>query len=103
MQTRSKKKDKLTPQPQSNPRLYNGLDEGQAVEFDKWLLENQDRLEQFAIVIRQKLKANAKQRRERSAYDKPAFSEFQADCNGYERALEEVLTYLKITKEINNV
>ena len=67
------------------------------------MLEHQDRLEQFAIVIRQKLKANAKLRREKGAYDKPAFSEFQADCNGYERALEEVLTYLKLTKETDNV
>jgi hypothetical protein len=99
MQTRYKKKDKSMQQPLSNPRLYNGLDEGQAVEFEKWLVEHQSRLEQFAIVIRQKLHANAKLRRERGAYDKPAFSEFQADCNGYERALEEVLSYLKITKE----
>lgn len=67
------------------------------------MLEHQDRLEQFAIVIRAKITANAKLRRDRSAYDKPAYSEFQADCNGYERALEEVLHYLKLTKETNNV
>lgn len=93
----------MTPQPRSNPRLFKGLDEGQAAEFEKWMLEHQDRLEQFAIVIRDKLAANAKQRRARDAYDKPAFSEFQADCNGYERALEEVLIYLKLTKENDNV
>lgn len=67
------------------------------------MLEHQNRLEQFAIVIRSKLDANARQRRERAAYDKPAFSEFQADCNGYERALEEVLNLLKLTKENDNV
>lgn len=79
--------------------LYNGLGPEEWDEFEKRVFENEDLLLQFVKIFEAKLKSNRKLRRERSAYDKPAFSEFQADCNGYERALEEVLEYLKITKE----
>lgn len=80
-------------------KWYNGLEEGEIEEFEKRVLENEDLLNQLAKIIEQKVEANNKIRRDRGAYDKPAYSEFQADCNGYERALEEVLLYLKITKE----
>lgn len=81
-------------------KWYNGLEEGQdPSELEKRFLENEDLFDILATIIGQKITANAKLRREKGAYDKPAFSEFQADCNGYERALEEVLKYLEITKE----
>ncbi len=50
-------------------------------------------------LLEEKLRANSRTRRSMTAYEKPAYSEFQADCNAYERALEEVRTYLKFTKE----
>jgi hypothetical protein len=42
---------------------------------------------------------NSKARTALSSYDKPAWSEFQADANGYERALTEILLLLKFTKD----
>jgi len=47
----------------------------------------------------QKLEANSRDRRSKKNYDKPAFSEFQADCNAYERGLEEIRTLINFTKE----
>jgi len=83
-----------------NPKWFNGIDDDETKdEIVKRLVENEDLLLILATIINQKIEANAKSRRSKGAYDKPAFSEFQADCNGYERALEELLTYLKITKE----
>ena len=99
MSIHSQKKATTNKQRRLKSRWYNGLSEGEIEEFEKRLFENEDLLRQLATIVEQKVESNNKIRRDRNAYDKPAFSEFQADCNGYERALEEVLDYLKITKE----
>lgn len=81
-------------------KWYNLLEDGEdPQELEKRVLQNEDLFLILATIIQQKIDANSALRRSKAAYDKPAFSEFQADCNGYERALEEVLSYLKITKE----
>lgn len=99
METYSHKKEKSTQLPLLNQKWYNGVEEDSKAELEKRYLENEDLFIILATIIMQKLAANAKLRRDKGAYDKPAYSEFQADCNGYERALEEVLIYLKTTKE----
>jgi len=61
--------------------------------------ENEDLLQLLNEILVRELKSNAKTRRSKTGYDKPAFSEFQADCNAVERTLEMVQNLLKITKE----
>jgi len=46
------------------------------------------------------LDLNTRDRLSKVSYQKPAWSEFQADCNGVERTLEKVRTYLNLQKEI---
>jgi hypothetical protein len=94
------KKEKSTKLRRLNQKWFNTVEEENYEDIEKRFLENEDLFLILAEIIAQKIDANAKSRRSKGAYDKPAFSEFQADCNGYERALEEMLTYLKITKEI---
>jgi len=90
----------LTKPLQLNPKWFNGIEDQATIdEVGARLKENSDLFLILARIVNQKLESNSKSRRSKCAYDKPAFSEFQADCNGYERALEEVLTYLKIRKE----
>jgi hypothetical protein len=91
--------EKSEHRPQLNPKWTSHLPPEQREEIEKRLRENKDLLEILYHIVVQKIEAVQRERRKKSAYDKPAFSEFQADCNGYERALEEVLTYLKLTKE----
>lgn len=94
--------EKSKPQHRLNPKWtshLSGKDAELKKEIEKRLIENEDLLFILANIAVQKIDSVQRERRKKSAYDKPSFSEFQADCNGYERAWEEVLTYLKITKE----
>ena len=68
-------------------------------EFNKRLLESKDLFQRLAELVEVKVRSNAKKRIADSSYEKPAWSESQADANGYERALTDVLEYLKFTKE----
>lgn len=68
-------------------------------EFNNRLLEGKDlfqRLGQLVEILKEK---NQSKRISSDSYNKPAWSEFQADANGYERALTEVISLLKFTKE----
>jgi hypothetical protein len=44
-------------------------------------------------------KSNNQERIEKSSYEKPAWSEYQADANGFERAIDKIQNYLNFTKE----
>jgi hypothetical protein len=98
MPTSYSKKAKSTQQRRLNQKWYNDK-EIDPLDLEGRFIENYDLFLKLDAIIRQKIEAVQRVRRDKSAYDKPAFSEFQADCNGYERALEEVRNYLKITKE----
>ena len=67
------------------------------------MLQNADLFETLATLIRQDLEENARRRRSKDGYDKPAFAASMADCNGFERALEKVLTLLNFNERKNNV
>jgi len=89
----------LTQQRQLNQRWTSSCESDEIAEVENRLIANADLFLLLDKILVQKLEANSKIRRSRDAYDKPAYSEFQADCNAYERALEEVRSYLKIIKE----
>lgn len=83
----------------SSKWLSHITEEDRKKEFNSRLLESKDLFKRLTDLIEIKKEENSKARTALSSYDKPAWSEFQADTNGYERALTEVLEYLKFTKE----
>ena len=68
-------------------------------EFQMRLLQNKDLFQRLFELIDIMQKENAKDRSSKTSYAKPAWSEFQADANGFERALTDVLTILRFTKD----
>lgn len=74
-------------------------DEVQTKEFRQRLLESRDLFRRLTDLVEILQNENAKSRVDKASYDKPAWSEYQADTNGYERACNHILEYLKFTKE----
>lgn len=84
---------------QPSSSWISGLPKDKQEEFSKRLLIAKDLFLRLSELIEIKNKDNNKARISKSSYDKPAFSEYQADANGYARALEEIQQLLKFTKE----
>lgn len=84
-------------QPSSN--WTSNLSETEREEFVKRLLISKDLFKRLDELIDNLQKDNNKSRIDKSSYDKPAWSEYQADTNGYERALKTVQQLLQFTKE----
>lgn len=74
-------------------------DEKLIKEFSQRLLESKDLFQRLTGLIETLQSENAKSRVDKASYEKPAWSEYQADTNGYERACLHILEYLKFTKE----
>ena len=68
-------------------------------EFSKRLLVSKDLFKRLTELLDTMSKDNIKSRVDKNSYDKPAWSEFQADANGFERAIMQVQQLLKFTKE----
>ncbi len=83
----------------SNKWISHLETEDEKEEFRKRLRISKDLFHRLKVLIEVMNKDNTKARVSLSSYDKPAWSEFQADSNGYERALTEVLNYLNFTTE----
>lgn len=66
------------------------------------MLQNADLFEALAVILQQDLDEVARTRRSKDAYEKPAFAEFMADCNGAERTINKVLGYLNLKKGNEN-
>jgi hypothetical protein len=91
-----KRRQWLNPQHQpSNNWTSNITDEKIKKEFIQRLLENKDLFSRLAELILIHQYSNNEKRISLTSYEKPAWSEYQADANGYERALNDVLNYLK--------
>lgn len=99
----SKEKVKSTPKLLLNQSWFSGIPDEQHEEIRKRVVENDDLFEILRNIVIRKLEDNAKYRRSKGNYDSGAFPYIQADCNGAERALESLLTILKLTKETTNV
>lgn len=82
-----------------NPKWTTTLSKEEAKVLEKRLSSCKDLFLMLDNLLVQKLEANSRDRRSKKNYDKPAFSEFQADCNAYERGLEEIRTLINFTKE----
>lgn len=66
-------------------------------EFLRRLLESKTLFLRMKNLVEIKVRDNNKARLSSKSYDKPAWSENQADKNGYERGLTEVLSLLQFT------
>jgi len=86
----------LNKQP-SNSWTSNLTKKEQREEFNLRLLESKDLFLRLKELVEVKVKENTKARIALDSYNKPAWSEFQADTNGYERGLTEILSLLKFT------
>lgn len=71
--------------------LYSGLTEEQRKTLDLQAAEAQLLIKQVRKYLRQKQRTCESKRRGRGNYFMPAWKEYQADCNGYLRAYEEIL------------
>jgi hypothetical protein len=89
----------LNKQPLPSNSWVSNLSPEQQKEFRERLLEAKDLFQRLFELVEVKVETNSSERRRKSTYDKPAWSEFQADSNGYERALTEIKELLKFTKE----
>lgn len=83
----------------SNKWISNLPDKDKKEEFSSRLLAAKDLFQRLGELAETMKDENSKARTALSSYDKPAWSEFQADANGYERALTEILLLLKFTKD----
>jgi len=88
----------LSKQP-SNNWTSNLPDKVIKKEFTQRLIESKDLFQRLMELVEVLKVKNNDQRIDITSYKQPAWSEFQADANGYERALTEVLLLLKFTKE----
>ena len=70
----------------SNKWTSNLTDKEQIKEFQQRLLESKDLFQRLFELIEIEHKDNRKTRVSKESYDKPAWSEYQADSNGFERA-----------------
>lgn len=77
----------------------SGLPKEQQEEFSKRLLVAKDLFKRLSELLDTMSEDNTKARISKTSYDKPAWSEYQADANGYERAIVQVQSLLKFTKE----
>ena len=83
----------------SNKWVSNLTDPVQIKEFQQRLLENKDLFQRLFELIEAEHKENRRTRISKDSYEKPAWAEYQADSNGFERALSKVQDYLKFTQE----
>lgn len=63
-------------------------------KFSSRLKENRDLFERLSVLLQKKNEENTRKRISTASFEKPAWSEYQADSNGYERALTEVLSLI---------
>lgn len=50
----------------------------------------------LTVLLENKLSENETRRESRDVYDKSAWPYFQADCNGYQRAIKEMIKLIEV-------
>jgi len=83
----------------SNSWVSNLPDKELKEEFRKRLLISKDLFKRLSELLDNMDKDNRKHKTNRDSYELPAWSELQADANGYERCLMQIQDLLKFTKE----
>lgn len=65
-------------------------------EFVKRLRNNRDLFERLSSLLEERKNQARKKQISNSSYEVPAWSERQADLNGYQRAMDEIQELIKI-------
>lgn len=78
--------------------LINHLPKEERDAFHKRLIANDDLFERSRELIGIKIEDARTKQLSDDSYDSPAWSERQADLNGYQRALEEIKQLLTLTR-----
>ena len=73
--------------------------EDDAKEFESKLKAQRNLFERLYDILDELEDTNYRERIKKSNYDRIAWSEFQADAIGYNRALSEIKLLLKFTKD----
>lgn len=76
--------------------LYSHVDQEDQEVYRDRLIRNSDLFDQVVTLIEGKTTTARKKQLSDTSYDSPAWSEKQADLNGYQRALEELKLLLTI-------
>lgn len=82
----------------ASKQLLSHIPKDQKEEFHNRLLANIDLFEQPLNILTKKIKDARTKQLSDTSYDTPAWSERQADLNGYQRALEEIKLLLTIER-----
>lgn len=73
-------------------------DEKQKEEFVKKLYENEEILNALAVILDEKIEASRNNQLSTKSFSSPAWPYEQADSNGYQRALSEIKSLIKLEK-----
>ena len=78
-----------------NTKLIKGLSKQEAEELRASMLAALPAFEKITELLTEKQRVTESQRRKRSNYFMSRWASYQADCNGYLRALDEVKHLIK--------
>jgi hypothetical protein len=75
--------------------LTNGLSPADKKQVEDSLNSNEVLLKQIYKVLKDKIKSSREEQQSKSAFMNAAWPYLQADANGYQRAISEILTLLQ--------
>ena len=75
--------------------LTKGMTEERKIEFAAMAKDARPVLKQLRVLLQAKVVACNSKRLQRRNYFMPSWSQYQADCNGYLRGIEEIDNVLK--------
>jgi len=78
-----------------------GLNEQQKEEITSSFRSAGRLRERMREIVVEKLRENSKTRVSKSSFENPSWPYFQAESNGYERAMDEILSLLESGVEIS--
>lgn len=84
-------------------RLLRKLNGDERKSYSQYLQHNKELLDRIIEIIKEDLDISLKEMRSVASYDKPAWSEFQADKLGEQRAYAKMIALLTLDREEKNV
>ena len=83
-------------------RLLRGLSGQARLDYTQYLRHNRELLQRIMDILKDDLEVSLKEMRSVDSYDKPAWSEFQADKLGEQRAYAKMIALLTLDREDND-
>lgn len=76
--------------------LTKGLTDIEKKQIEEFFNSNQLVLEQITKTLKEKLESSINEQRSKQLFTSNSWPYFQADSNGYQRAISEILTLLQL-------